>query len=181
MLKTQGGRVVPSSDPTSKWMTATQISGIIGVSTVTFHKWKAKYSDFPDPDSETHRYNLDDIRAFMDDHPELGQPGQRVGAKREDLMCENLDKRNQLLDQQIAEQEHRLVDGSSLLEIFMRERTIAREAFRKRILSEIPAEAEGKRAQQIHKLLSDAMEEYDRDIVAAIPIIIRGKIVRRAA
>jgi hypothetical protein len=174
-------KVVDPSDKTSRWMTAMSLCQLIGVSTVSFYKWRAKHDDFPDQDPETHRYNIDEIRAWMDDHPEVGTPGQRVGAKREDLMCENLEKRNKLLEQQIAESEHRLVDGSILLEMFIRERTIARETFRKRILSEIPAEAEGKRAQQIHKLLEAAMEEYDKDIVAAIPSIIRGKVVRRAA
>jgi hypothetical protein len=56
--------------------------------------------------------------------------------------------------------------------MLVRERTINQETFRKRLLSEIPAEAEGKRASAIATLLQEAYDEYLGDIERSIPRIV---------
>jgi hypothetical protein len=57
-------------------------------------------------------------------------------------------------------------------EMLVRERTVNQETFRKRLLSEIPAEAEGKRAPVIAVLLQEAFDEFLDDIQKSIPRIV---------
>ena len=156
------------------WLSVRASCSTLGISTFSFYDWRRKHRDFPAP-REDGRYSIDELQHWRDNHPEKGQgAGNKVTGRREELMCENIEKRNALLDREIAEADGRLVDGAKVIEFFVRERTLNLEAFRKRVLSEIPAEAEGKRAQQIAQLLKDAFDEYLDQIRESVPDIVWG-------
>jgi hypothetical protein len=154
------------------WLSVRATCAAIGISTNAFYRWRQKYRDFPQPRADG-LYGLEDFRSWLDAHPDIGEgAGNKVTGRREELMCDNLAKRNALLDRQIAEADRRLIDGRKVAEMLVRERTINQETFRKRLLSEIPAEAEGKRASAIAALLQDAYDEYLDDIERSIPRIV---------
>ena len=156
------------------WLSVRASCSTLGISTFSFYDWRRKHRDFPAP-REDGRYSIELLQDWMNAHPEKGQgAGNKVTGRREDLMCENLEKRNALLDRQIAEADGRLVDGNKVIEFMVRERTIALESFRKRLLSELPAECEGKRASTIAMLLREAFDEFLSDIENAIPRIVFG-------
>jgi hypothetical protein len=156
------------------WLSVRASCSTLGISTFSFYDWRRKYRDFPGP-REDGRYSIDELQRWRDDHPERGQgAGNKVTGRREDLMCQNLEKRNALLDRQIAEADGRLVRGDQVLEFFTRERTLALESVRKRLLSELPAECEGKRAPQIALLLREAFDEFLSDMENAAPRILYG-------
>jgi hypothetical protein len=152
-------------------MSVRHICGALGISAFSFYEWRRKNRDFPEQ-NEQRGYSLEEVRGWLDTHPEVGQGiGNKVTGRREHLMCDNLEKRNALLDRQLAEAERRLVNGDKVIETLTRERTIALESFRKRVLSEIPAEAEGKRAPAIAVLLREAFDEFLDDVAKAAPHI----------
>jgi hypothetical protein len=156
------------------WLSVPASCSTLGISTFSFYDWRRKHCDFPGP-REDGRYSIDELQCWRDNHPEKGQgAGNKVTGRREDLMCQNLEKRNALLDRQIAEADGRLVDGAKVVELFVRERTLNLEAFRKRVLSEIPAEAEGKPASKIAQLLKDAFDEYLDEAKRSIAAIVRA-------
>jgi hypothetical protein len=157
------------------WLSVRASCSTLGISTFSFYDWRRKYRDFPGP-REDGRYSIDELQLWRDNHPEKGQgAGNKVTGRREDLMCENLEKRNQLLDRQIAEADGRLVSGEKVIELFVRERSILLESFRKRLLSELPAECEGKRAGEIAALLTEAFNEFLEGVQESVPRIVAAE------
>lgn len=136
---------------------------LLSISPYTFYEWRKRFEDFPQP-NPAGLFNAEDLRAFQDSHPDLGQgKSNKVTGAREVAMTENIEKRNILLDLQIAEAEGRVVPGDKVVEYFVRERTLILESLRKRLLSEIPAEAAGKQPGKIAQLLRDALDEFSED------------------
>lgn len=162
-----------SSDPESKWVTQTRLSEILGRSKPLINIWRKTYDDFPGPHKETQRYNLDAVMAWLKAHPEC-QPNVKTAsaAGRESLLCEQLEKKNKLLDLQIEEEEGELVKVDSVLAMFAKERAANVEAFKKRLLSEVPAESEGKQAREIAEILQEAFDKYLEDLNESIPKIV---------
>jgi hypothetical protein len=152
----------------------TQLVQIIGYSVVTINKWRKYYDDFPDRSEKTGLYDVRKVKAWLEKHPEVGQAGIKVGVRREDLMCENLEKRNAVLDKQLAEADHILVNIDRVMAAIAMERAISVESFRKRMLSELPSELEGKSAREISTGLNRAFTEFIEDVQAAIPRIVKA-------
>ena len=156
------------------WLSVRASCSTLGISTFSFYDWRRKYRDFPGP-REDGRYSIDELQLWRDNHPEKGQgAGNKVTGRREELMCENLEKRNQLLDRQIAESERRLVNADAVIELLTRERTLALESLRKRMLSELPAELAGKQPSKIAALLEEAIEEFLDDMKFGMQRIVCG-------
>lgn len=158
-----------------EWVTQVDLSKSVGISVPTLAKYRKSYDDFPKPHHVTHRWNLQEMLEWIDQHPDIGsQNGSKTPRKREDLLCEQLAKRNALLDQQIAAGEGKYVDTTRLLAAFSTERAVLVAAFQKRILSEVPPEAEGKPAKEIAKLLQDTFDHFLKDVQNSIPSILKA-------
>jgi hypothetical protein len=157
------------------WLSVRASCSTLGISTFSFYDWRRKHRDFPAP-REDGRYSIAELQCWRDNHPEKGQgAGNKVTGLREDLMCQNLEKRNALLDRQIAEADGRLVNGQKVIELFVRERTILLESFRRRLLSELPAECEGKRAPKIAALLTEAFNEFLEEVQKSVARIVAAE------
>lgn len=152
----------------------TKLSAIIGYSIKSINNWRQFFDDFPGPDQKTKLYNVAKVRQWLEDHPDVGEAGNKVSMGREALMCENLEKRNKLLDKQIGEAELRLVEIDRVLAALAVERNANIQAFRKRLLSELPAELEGKTARELAAGLESAFNEYLSDVQSSIPRIVKA-------
>jgi hypothetical protein len=160
---------------TPEFLPQTRISELFKISVVSLNKWRRTFDDFPEPDpNHQNRYEVLKVRQFLERHPDIGEAGNKVTGKREELMCQNIEKRNALLDRQIARAENEQISAERVLAAFTAERTINVESFRRRMLSEIPAELEGKTARDISLLLTEAFNLFLKDIQDATPRILRA-------
>ena len=89
--------------------------------------------------------------AFIDEN-DLGQVGNRVSKDREELMRENLAKRNRLLDMEIAVKNRTMVDRASVDAMLLHVATMQKAVLFPALERELPAKAEGRPAAEISVL-----------------------------
>lgn len=80
--------------------------------------------------------------AFRDEQ-ELGIVGNRVDKGREELLKENLVKKNRLLDLEIAEKERKSVDRNAVNQMLLRMGSLIKTVSFQRLEHEMPAKALG--------------------------------------
>src|SRR6185369_17149784 len=98
------------------WVTWTRMCEKLGHPNSIMQIWRKNFPDFPVPHPETKRYEWVKVKAWKDTHPEIGKAvGGTITGKRADLMCEQLEKKNTLLDIQIQEKEGKLVSTDKML------------------------------------------------------------------
>ena len=113
----------------------------LGVSTRTLQDWR-KLGDAPD------RPDLERWAAYIE-LMDLGSAGNRVSATREQLLKENLEKKNRLLDLQIAKEERTVVDREEVNSLFLHITTLAKTILYPAMERELPPRAEGRSATEI--------------------------------
>lgn len=79
----------------------------------------------------------------------LGVSGNRVGRGREELLKENLVKKNRLLDLEISEKEKKSVDRAEVDALLLHVATMQKTVLYPALERELPPRAEGKSASEI--------------------------------
>lgn len=92
--------------------------------------------------------NLSDWQAFVEEH-QLGVVGNRVSKGREELLGENLTKKNRLLDLQIGREERSMVDRADVDQLLLHVGSLAKTTLYPAMERELPARAAGRSAAEI--------------------------------
>lgn len=141
-------------------MTWAKLAIKLGVSVVALRQWR-ELPEAPEvPD-------VDRWKAFVE-MSGLGVVGNRVGAGREELLKENLVKKNRLLDLEIAAKEKKVVDRAEVDALLLHISTLAKTTLYPALERELPPKAEGRTAAEISLLgrqLADRIcDQMSRDI-----------------
>lgn len=111
------------------------------VSRTAVYEWKKLPGAPTEPDYEA-------WKLFVEEN-ELGISGNRTDRGREELLKENLTKKNRLLDLQIAKEEKTVVDRSEVNELLLHVSTLAKAILYPAMERELPPRAEGRSAAEI--------------------------------
>lgn len=132
----------------------------LSVSRVSLTEWRKLPEAPQEPD-------LDRWLAFIE-LMELGNVGNRTSKGREELLKENLTKKNRLLDLQIAKEEKSVVDRSEVDSLLMHISTLAKAVLYPALERELPPRAEGRSAAEIslvgREIADRICEQMVRDI-----------------
>lgn len=124
------------------------------VSRTSINTWK-KLPEAPQvPD-------YDKWKAFVE-LMELGHVGNRTTKGREDLLKENLTKKNRLLDLQIAREERTSVDRSVVDQLFLRLGSLQKTVLYQHLEKQMPAKAAG------HGAAVEPMQALGRETADAL-------------
>lgn len=126
----------------------------LGVSVQSIKNWRKREGAPETPDLEA-------WQAFVDEH-ELGVVGNRVDKGREELLKENLIKKNRLLDLEIAVKEKRSIDRQLVDALLLRLGSLQKTVLFQRLEKEMPVKA------AVHGAPVAAMQALGRETADAI-------------
>ena len=131
----------PIEADTEEVSTWTKLSIRLGVSIPTLANWR-RLPESPKTPA---------LKAWQDfvAQKELGLIGNFVGKGREELLKENLTKKNRLLDLEIANKERRSVDRAEVDSLLLHVGSLAKATLYPALERELPAKAEGRTAAEI--------------------------------
>lgn len=89
----------------------------------------------------------------------LGIAGNRIGGQRETHLAAAVEKRNRLLDLEIAEKEGRMADRNQVNEMLTRVATLQKTILYAKLERELPAKAVGRTADEIARLGREFADE----------------------
>ena len=125
----KGHKVTLTDDP----QTWDQLAKALGVSVVSVNGWRNLPGAPADKD-------LGAWQAFQAEN-ELGIAGNKGSASREELLKANIEKRNKLLDLQIAKEERTVVDRTVVDEMLLRLGSLQKTVLYQKLEKELPAKA----------------------------------------
>lgn len=119
----------------------TELAQILGVTRQSIFLWR-KLPEAPDV-ADPERWK--EFVAFAG----LGVSGNRVSESREELLKANLEKKNRLLDLQIAKEERTVVDREDINSLLLHIAALAKSILYPALERELPPRAEGRTAVEI--------------------------------
>ena len=123
-------RMEPNPKPKETWA---KLAIRLGFSYETIRQWR----DLPDAPEVP---DLERWKAYVEVMG-LGQVGNKTSKGREDLLKENLIKKNRLLDLEIALKERKVVDRSAVNQMLLRVASLQKTVVFQKLEHELPAKA----------------------------------------
>ena len=126
----------------------------LGFSVQSLKNWRKREGAPQTPD-------LDAWETYIDVQ-QLGIAGNRTSDSREDLLKENLKKKNRLLDLQIAREERQSIDRTVVDQLFLRLASLQKTVLYQHLEKQMPAKAVG------HGAAIEPMQKLGREIADAL-------------